>query len=305
MKIQIVPYQVSEHYDCTPGTMCVYKGNVTSLSELQMAGGEPTATHNDLIEINSRDFLASLHRFLSIKSQEYEPRGSYTDPNTQNDLQNLMSFNNYNQLILANFLKNQDEQLEDDQEKAIAIIPQIIKCLVEMYSHKESSVRESVIHALGLLEPPPFEHEAHETLTNALSDPGEQVRVYAAWALGKLGDTTSQKVAWKLVELLKDKYWKVRTSACIALGFMGNNTPPSIFSILIKCLKEGTVNRGIVCETLVRLGVEGEQILVDLLKNAPHTDYLLKSAILQSFELVDIQDPHSDFVIEELFKFAT
>ena len=60
----------------------------------------------------------------------------------------------------------------------------------------------------------------------------------------------------------------------------------------------------VVCETLVRLGTQGEQILLDILKNTPNTDYVLKSAIIQSFELADADRATIDFIIEELFKNA-
>lgn len=55
---------------------------------------------------------------------------------------------------------------------------------------------------------------------------------------------------------------------------------------------------------MVRLGVYGEQILVEMLKLTPQTNYKLKTAIVQSFELANVQRPTIDFVIEELFKNA-
>jgi hypothetical protein len=37
----------------------------------------------------------------------------------------------------------------------------------------------------------------------------------AAWCCGRLADKTPQKIAKKLIEMLKDPYWKVRTAACV------------------------------------------------------------------------------------------
>lgn len=57
---------------------------------------------------------------------------------------------------------------------------------------------------------------------------------------------------------MKDNYWKVRTSACIAVGEVGSAYSDQAFSILCRYLKDGAVNKQIVCETFVKLGVNGE-----------------------------------------------
>lgn len=40
----------------------------------------------------------------------------------------------------------------------------------------------------------------------------------ACWALSKICESPSKKVIARLVELLKDSFWKVRISACICIG---------------------------------------------------------------------------------------
>ena len=42
-----------------------------------------------------------------------------------------------------------------------------------------------------------------------------------AWCCGRLGDEVNKKTAKKLIELLKDHYWKVRTASCVAIGAIG------------------------------------------------------------------------------------
>ena len=78
----------------------------------------------------------------------------------------------------------------------------------------------------------------------------------AAWCTGEIG--TNPKLGNKLILLLKDSYWKVRTAACLAIGFMGENINDSVFPILTKILRDGSINRTTVCQSLVRLGVNGE-----------------------------------------------
>ena len=304
--IQIIPYKVSQHYQSNPGTMCTYSGSLKPLSQSGIAG-ELSSETEEIIEINSRDFLASLQRLISLKYQEFTSKDKQNTEKVSPNLffqnsEELRNFNNANHLILADFLTNQGQK-----EEAPLQLPQvstnIIKSLIQAFNDRDSTVREAVVHAFGLIGPPEAA-DALEILDKALYDTEGQVRALAAWALGKLGDITPPKTAKRLIDLLKDKFWKVRTSACIALGYMGESIGPSVFSLLVKILREGSINKTVVCETLVRLGVQGEHILLDILKNAPHTDYTLKSAIIQSFELADVDRPTIDFVIEELFKNA-
>lgn len=52
----------------------------------------------------------------------------------------------------------------------------------------------------------------------------------AAWCFGRLGDNLPSKVCKRLMELLKDNYWKVRTAACVAIGV---NLILNIFLLII------------------------------------------------------------------------
>lgn len=40
----------------------------------------------------------------------------------------------------------------------------------------------------------------------------------ACWALSKICEHPSKKIINRLIELLKDSFWKVRISACICIG---------------------------------------------------------------------------------------
>lgn len=291
VRINIIPYQVSQHYQYNPGTMCVYQGNLKPLSLIEIAEG-PVEEIEDAIEINSRDFMASLQRLLTIKYQEFALR----DQEGVNENEELKNFNNYNELILTNYFVPQNTQFD----QAI-ISPNIIKALMSLATDSNAGVREAAVNALGVIGPPEAS-DAVDVLVKSLYDSESQIRATAAWALGKLGDISGNKATKRLIELLKDNFWKVRTSACIALGYMGENVEPSPYQILVKILKDGSINRVVVCETLVRLGVQGEQILLDILKQVPNSNYALKSAIIQSLELADVDRPTIDFVIEELFR---
>ena len=74
--------------------------------------------------------------------------------------------------------------------------------------------------------------------------------------------------------------------------------------MLTKILRDGSINKKTVCQTLVRLGVNGEQILLDILKNMPRSNYKLKASIIDSLKLANVDKPTVDFIIEELFRNA-
>ncbi len=127
----------------------------------------------------------------------------------------------------------------------------------------------------------------------------------AAWCAGEIGPAAAHKAGRKVILLLKDSYWKVRTAACLALGFLGPNISEEVYPVLTKVLRDGSVNKLTVCQTLVRLGINGEQILLDILKNVPRSNYKLKVSIIKSLKLANVDKPTVDFIIEELFRNAS
>lgn len=44
----------------------------------------------------------------------------------------------------------------------------------------------------------------------------------ACWTISKICTNPSQKIIKKLVELLKDSFWKVRNEACLTLAAVVN-----------------------------------------------------------------------------------
>lgn len=89
----------------------------------------------------------------------------------------------------------------------------------------------------------------------------------AAWAIGKFSNYCDTKIIKVLITLLKDNYWKVRTAACVSLGCIPTNEClHSSLPLLIKILNDGSINRLTVCETIMRFGQKGEEILLNLLR---------------------------------------
>ena len=270
--------------------MCIYYGSLKPLSQIEIEEG-PVQEAKDIIEVNTRDFTAALQRLLTLKYKNFAfSDGQFSEANL--DKSTLEEYSTYQFLT---------QQVEKQPEQPGQIPSQIIKALIATLYDQVVTVREAAVNALGLIGLPEA-GEAIEGLIKALYDQEAQVRATAAWAIGKLGSYSSMKAHKRLLELLKDQFWKVRTASCVALGYVGNAKDSALYQNLVKILRDGTINKLTVCDTLVRLGSEGEQILLDILKNTPNSNHVLRAAIIQSLELADVEKPTIDFVIEELFR---
>ena len=131
----------------------------------------------------------------------------------------------------------------------------------------------------------------------------------AVWCIGKAGNVQKNNSHLcinidKIIEMMNDSYWKVKTSACVTIGLLGEYFIVRSMPNLIEYLKNGSINRVIVCETIIKVGEEGERMLIEILKRARINDSKLILPIIQSLELANIEAPSIDFVIEELLKFA-
>ena len=65
-----------------------------------------------------------------------------------------------------------------------------------------------------------------------------------------------------------------------------------------------TINKQIIAETIIKLGIEGEGVLLDVMRSEIDSNYKLKSSIARSLALTNISSPNIDFVVECLYKHA-
>lgn len=136
----------------------------------------------------------------------------------------------------------------------------------------------------------------------------------AVWVIGKFGvlkeeeidSKTTSKILENVQNLLKDKFWKVRTAACISLACLGPTAILLTLPTLLNYLKSGHINRQIVAETVIKMGQDGEKILIEILKRMRVKDFGLVIPIIRSLELVGIWSGSGsiDFVLEELINGA-
>ena len=250
-----------------PGSMCRYIGPCT-----------PVVLQDDqeaVLEINVQDFLSSLQRWVR----------------SENNTQEIFPH-------LSQFKVNNETTFEDKSEITISVV----KALASALKDEFEGVRETSAYALGFIGLPEAA-DAIDALTKLLRDSSAQVRTMAAWAIGRLG-SVAYKAGPALIYLLKDSYWKVRTAACISLASAGHNIASSAIPILFKILKDGSINRNTVAETIVRLGPAGEKLLIDMLNKEPNGNATLRGGAVKALAYANVYSNNIDFVVEALFQLA-
>lgn len=64
----------------------------------------------------------------------------------------------------------------------------------------------------------PEAYESLEKVSKCLWESDSNIRSNACWVISRISENLSKKIINRLVELLKDNFWKVRTAACITIG---------------------------------------------------------------------------------------
>lgn len=265
-QLEIVLINDTVRYQLTPGSMCRYVGPCTPvvLQDSQDA----------YLEISVNDLLSSLQRWVKSES----PKEVFP--------------------YLTSFSINNETTFEDKSEISITVIKSLSLSLRDEFE----GVRETSAYALGFIGLPEAA-EAIDPLCRLLRDPSPQVRTMAAWAIGRLG-SVAYKAGPALIALLKDSYWKVRTAACISLASAGHHIANSAIPILYKILRDGSINRNTVAETIVRLGPIGEKLLIDMLNKEPNGNATLRSGAVRALAFANVFNVNIDFVVEALFQLA-
>lgn len=287
LRFKIIEYQkdLSNHF--IPGSMFNYKGSNKPPHELIRVENSlnEERTLLDVVEINSRDFLAVIKRLISIQQQERQSDVSFSK--------------DYSYLSLHSLFQPPDFPQKEEG------IPRNITDAVARHAKDLNypEIREAAVTTLGNIGKPEILLYL-DPLTEALFDESPNVRALAAWCVSRFSQEANARIIKRLAELLLDIHWKSKVMACISLGFIGEKCSKVAMPVLVKVLRDGSINKSTVCETLIRLGEAGERCLIEELKTIKH-DHLSLKSIIESFKDADYSKPSIDFVIEEIFKYST
>jgi HEAT repeat protein len=272
IRLVICENSVESDENLLPGTFWKYSGPVKSAFE--------TCSEKSRLEVNSRDFLAILQRWVRTRTNENKESVFPKIPK------------------VGKMLK--DSQLFDFSERFRMRNNVLSVC--SAVSDNSKDVRKTAVFLLGQMEIPD-DLKVSKYIKIALQDTDSLVRATAAMVSSQLC-ITSKGTLELLLKLLKDNYPQVRSAACAALRVVGQQSPKRVLPVLMKLVREGSVSRQVVAESIVGLGSDGQVLLIDLLFKEPLGNLGLRTCIIRALGTADVHTNGIDFVIENLFKLA-
>ena len=274
LDIRIVNCGLSPHEGLLPGSMWRYLGPLRPVVQ--------DSAEEGALELNARDLLASLQRWIRRENQS-----------STGDVFPLLP----HMPVISDALI--EEELQEQQEQQ-EISLSVIRALCRALRDEHPGVRETAAYSLGFIGLPEAA-ESVGSLVRALRDKAPQIRTMVAWAVGRLG-TEAAKATAELLVLLRDEFWKVRSAACISLASAGLPAAGMAIPVLAKILKDGSINRATVAETIVRLGPQGEKLVIETMAKEPLSNMILRTAVIKALGQSNVNNNNIDYVIETLFK---
>ena len=190
----------------------------------------------------------------------------------------------------SNLNENGNYFIEEEVTKSLT------KCLKD-YNPK---VRESAATSLGLIGLPEALLSIDGLIEN-IEDEDVNVRSKIIWAIGRLAQGTDKSVVPFIINAVQNNMWKVKKAALYTLSQYGDRAKNSL-PYLVKLLKESAINKQLIATTMVKIGLEGESVLLKIMSSEPDNNYKLKSAIVRALAYTDITSTNIDFIVECIFK---
>ena len=309
-----------------PGKFCTYYGKVSPyVHETKKENDLGFDIEEEFLEVSTRDFLASLKRMISMNYDHADPqivhRGSpfwldsldlagYMEEKVREDYHDresaLNKYLNMFRLLEENSPKNitDDKTNNELNERGEYLISEeVIKALCVCLKDYSTAVRDTAVGTLGRIGLPEG-LLAIDYLINNIKDEDVNVKSKIIWTIGRISQGCDNQVIPYIVNALKSNMWKVKCACFYTLSQFGSRSARLAVPPLIKLLKESAINKQTIAETLVKLGNEGENTLLNLMNTESDSNYKLKAVIAKSLALSNIHSPNIDFIVECLFKSA-
>lgn len=211
---------------------------------------------------------------------------------------------------------------ENDTVNRIILFGGGITALGNALFDTEEVVRITASQTMGKIGLPEIE-PIIASLTNALKDPSNRVRAAAVTAIGEILEkenncgipltSSSKSHVANLINLrgmfplLKDNFYNVRFACCLAMRNIGDKEAnrkeisKAAVPILLKILKDGSINRKEVAHTIVSLGDFGTIELMSILKKESINSSKIRTSSAYGISYAQINSPLIDTVVECLF----
>ena len=177
---------------------------------------------------------------------------------------------------------------------------EVTKSLTKCLKDYNPKVRESAATSLGLIGLPEALLSIDGLIEN-IEDEDVNVRSKIIWAIGRLAQGTDKSVVPFIINAVQNNMWKVKKAALYTLSQYGDRAKNSL-PYLVKLLKESAINKQLIATTMVKIGLEGESVLLKIMSSEPDNNYKLKSAIVRALAYTDISSTNIDFIVECIFK---
>lgn len=204
--------------------------------------------------------------------------------------------NNFEEIINENKFLNDAVEISKNY-----ISEEVIKGLCFCLKDYSSAVRETSADSLAHIALPET-LAALPNLIESLKDNDIVVRSKVVYAIGRIASGCEDWVIPHLIEALKSNFWKVKLACLSTLAEFGYRAAKQSLPYLQKILRESPINKQAIADTMVKLGYEGEALLLKVATTEDDSNFKLKSVVIKALSHSAITGPNIDFIIETLFK---
>ena len=268
-----------------------------------------------LDENNEFNFLDHLKLKSDKKNKENNINSENQEDNEGNDInqenQNdeFSNYSQYNYIIKYNIILGIKSDVSQENESDLEgidldheyISEEVIKSLGKCLSDYSEKVRDSAATSLGIIGLPESSI-AIDDLIPHLKDKNVEVKSKIIWDIGRIAPAVDNSVIGEVALCIQSNMWKIKKATLYTLSQFGNRCNKNIIPYLINLLKESPINKQLIAETIVRMGIEGENNLLLMMNSEPDSNYKLKSAVIRGYSYADITSPNIDFILESIFK---
>ena len=231
------------------------------------------------------------------------------DKNQENQNDEFSNYSQYNYIIKYNTILGIKSDVSQENESDLEgidldheyISEEVIKSLGKCLSDYSEKVRDSAATSLGIIGLPESSI-AIDDLIPHLKDKNVEVKSKIIWDIGRIAPAVDNSVIGEVALCIQSNMWKIKKSTLYTLSQFGNRCNKNIIPYLINLLKESPINKQLIAETIVRMGIEGENNLLLMMNSEPDSNYKLKSAVIRGYSYADITSPNIDFILESIFK---
>ena len=316
-----------------PGLFCKYFGQVTPVlgqneqffneientddsDDLNIDGKEDKTKPliEEYLEVNTRDFLASLKRMITLNYDHSSPQIVYKGDKT--NLLDTIDFSfstNEDIFPLLDFINPYPTQNNNSKSSSFYITANsskqqisnnIISSLCNHLKDNNQKVRIASAIALGQIGLPES-LPAIDVLTSSLKETDVNLKSVLIWAIGRCAEGASNRIIPIIISCLDNNMWKIKRATLYAISRFGEKASDKALPILCKLLRESPINKQLIGEAIVRLGTKGESELLNIINKENDDNYKLQGAIARAFAFLNINSKNLDFIIECLFRLSS